>query len=78
MHRPVTKHYPKGLLALLEEDEPQLKEHALKELIHVIDQHWAEVANKVSLIEGLSEDSTFTVNTCLRTYLPQRVTLFGV
>jgi len=48
-----------GLLALLEEENPALKGHALQQLYHVVDQYWAEVANEVPLIEELSEDPTF-------------------
>jgi hypothetical protein len=48
-----------GLLALLEEEEPELQEHALEQLYHIVDQHWAEVANKVPLIEAISEDPNF-------------------
>jgi 26S proteasome regulatory subunit N2 len=50
------------LLALLEEDEPILQEHALKELYGIIDHHWAEVSNRVTLIESLSEETTFAVS----------------
>ena len=48
-----------GLLALLEEDEPELQQHALEQLYKIVDQHWAEVANKVPLIEAISEDPKF-------------------
>jgi 26S proteasome regulatory subunit N2 len=47
------------LLALLEEDEPILQEHALQQLYKIIDHHWAEVSNKVTLIESLSEEPSF-------------------
>jgi 26S proteasome regulatory subunit N2 len=49
----------KGVLALLQEDEPELQAHALKQLLMVVDQYWAEIANSVPLIEALSEDSNF-------------------
>lgn len=39
-----------------------LQEHALKELHSIIDHHWAEVSNKVTLIESLSEETTFAVS----------------
>jgi hypothetical protein len=52
-----------GLLSLLEEDEPMLQEHALKQLFRVVDQYWSEVANKIALIEAMSEDTTFVVST---------------
>ncbi len=48
-----------GLLALLEEDSPRLKTHALQKLHLVVDQFWAEVAAAVPLIEELSEDEGF-------------------
>jgi len=48
-----------GLLALLDEDEPALQAHALRNLHLVIDQNWAEVANKVPRIEEISEDPSF-------------------
>ena len=48
-----------GLLALLDEDVPALQQHALVELYKIIDQHWAEVANKLPQIEALSEDEAF-------------------
>jgi hypothetical protein len=38
-----------GLLALLEEEQNALKAHALKSLITVVDDHWAEVAGSISL-----------------------------
>ena len=48
-----------GLLALLEEEHEQLKEHALKTLIDVVDHHWAEVAGCISVCEALYEDEDF-------------------
>eukprot|EP00903_Cladosiphon_okamuranus_P016673 g15374.t1 len=48
-----------GLISLLEEDDDALRTHALKRLHHVVDQHWAEVAAVVPLIEALSEDDAF-------------------
>lgn len=48
-----------GLLSLIEESEPLLQEHALRNLFIIVDQEWAEIASKVSMIEALSEDPTF-------------------
>lgn len=48
-----------GLISLLEEDDNELRTHALKRLHQVVDQHWAEVAAVVPLIEELSEDDAF-------------------
>lgn len=48
-----------GLLALLEEEQNALKAHALKSLISVVDDHWAEVAGSISLCEALYEDDEF-------------------
>lgn len=48
-----------GLIALLEEDDPTLQAHALERLHTVVDQHWAEIANAVPLIEELSENDRF-------------------
>ncbi|CAM9153706.1 unnamed protein product [Pylaiella littoralis] len=48
-----------GLISLLEEEDNALRTHALKRLHQVVDQHWAEVAAVVPLIEELSEDDAF-------------------
>jgi hypothetical protein len=48
-----------GLLALLQEDEPALQTHALRQLLKVVDHYWAEIANSVPLIEAISEDPNF-------------------
>lgn len=48
-----------GLISLLEEEDNELRTHALKRLHQVVDQHWAEVAAVVPLIEELSEDDAF-------------------
>lgn len=47
------------MISLLEEENDALRTHALKRLHEVVDQHWAEVAAVVTLIEELSEDPTF-------------------
>ena len=59
-----------GLLALLEEEEPVLQAHALKQLHAVIDQHWVEVASSVTKIEELSEDTSFEVGPRVFACLP--------
>lgn len=48
-----------GLISLLEEENDALRTHALQRLLEVVDQHWAEVAAVVPLIEELSEDDAF-------------------
>ena len=48
-----------GLLALLQEEDPHLRQHALTQLHAVVDVYWAEVANSVPFIEELSEDEAF-------------------
>ncbi|OLL23474.1 26S proteasome regulatory subunit rpn2, partial [Neolecta irregularis DAH-3] len=48
-----------GLIALLDEPEPQLQCFALDKLNILIDQFWAEVADDVSKIEILYEDDRF-------------------
>ena len=53
-------HSFKGLLALLEEDEAELQKHALRQLLEIVDHHWAEIANSVPLIEAISEDPNFS------------------
>lgn len=63
-HDPTNLVHPlvSGLLALLEEDSPRLKVHALQKLHELVDQFWAEVAAAVPLIEELSEDEAFEVS----------------
>ena len=48
-----------GLLACLEEEEVQLQVHALRGLLKVVDQHWAEVSASISRIEAFTEDEEF-------------------
>lgn len=45
-----------GAIALLEEPEPVLKEHALKVLISLVPQFWAEISEYIALMyaPGLS------------------------
>ncbi|KAI5122570.1 hypothetical protein M0805_004787 [Coniferiporia weirii] len=46
-----------GVLALLSEPEPLLRQHALKALIPLVPQFWAEISEHVTLIESLYESS---------------------
>jgi len=36
-----------GVLALLEEKDNRLKEHALNKLNEIVDIHWAEIADSI-------------------------------
>jgi len=48
-----------GLLAMLEEQEAQIKAHALTKLNAVVPDFWAEIAESLPDIESLYEDETF-------------------
>ena len=48
-----------GLLAMLQEDHPTLKLHALKNLNVLVDHFWPEISTNISAIESLYEDETF-------------------
>ncbi|XP_039055605.1 26S proteasome non-ATPase regulatory subunit 1 homolog A-like [Hibiscus syriacus] len=48
-----------GLLAMLNESHPQLKFHALTNLISFVDQFWPEISTSVPIIESLYEDEEF-------------------
>ncbi|KHG29065.1 26S proteasome non-ATPase regulatory subunit 1 [Gossypium arboreum] len=48
-----------GLLAMLNESHPQLKLHALTNLIGFVDQFWPEISTCVPIIESLYEDEEF-------------------
>ncbi|GBG66879.1 hypothetical protein CBR_g72635 [Chara braunii] len=48
-----------GLLAMLDEEQDELKIHALKNLNLLVDQFWAEISSNISTIESLYEDDTF-------------------
>lgn len=39
-----------GVLALLSEPEPEFKEHALKALIPLVPQFWAEISEHIALM----------------------------
>ncbi|KAN0063959.1 proteasome regulatory particle base subunit [Thecaphora frezii] len=48
-----------GIIALLDEQEPELQSYALKRLDSIVDQFWAEIADSVSKIEILYETEGF-------------------
>lgn len=43
-----------GVLALLSEPEPLLREHALKSLNNLVPQFWAEISEQIELMYVLS------------------------
>ncbi|XP_064639152.1 26S proteasome non-ATPase regulatory subunit 1-like [Lineus longissimus] len=49
-----------GVIALLDEDEPELKVFALQKLDQIVDVFWAEISDAVSKIEVLHEDISFS------------------
>ena len=48
-----------GLISMLEEEQLALQTSALKNLVAVVDTHWAEVAGSISVIEAMYEDEFF-------------------
>ncbi|KAH1063843.1 hypothetical protein J1N35_028830 [Gossypium stocksii] len=48
-----------GLLAMLNESHPQLKFHAVTNLISFVDQFWPEISTSIPIIESLYEDEEF-------------------
>ncbi|KAI9302563.1 armadillo-type protein, partial [Cunninghamella echinulata] len=48
-----------GVVALLDEQQPELKVYALQQLNSLINEFWAEIADSVAKIEILYEDSDF-------------------
>jgi len=44
-----------GYLALLQEEDPSLREYALNKLLGIVDTHWHEVAEALPLLEEWSE-----------------------
>jgi 26S proteasome regulatory subunit N2 len=48
-----------GVVALLDEPEPELQSYALHKLNSLVDSFWAEIADSVSRIEILYEDVNF-------------------
>ncbi|KAF7436711.1 proteasome regulatory particle base subunit [Pleurotus ostreatus] len=51
-----------GVLALLSEPDPVFKQHALKALISMVPQFWAEISEHIALIESLYESSELGKN----------------
>ncbi|XP_026412385.1 26S proteasome non-ATPase regulatory subunit 1 homolog A-like [Papaver somniferum] len=49
----------RGSLAMLSEQHPALKRHALSDLNKRVDYYWHEIATCVSMIESLAEDEKF-------------------
>ncbi|CAI9117777.1 OLC1v1019260C2 [Oldenlandia corymbosa var. corymbosa] len=50
---------PGMLLAMLSEDHPLLKQHALSKLNAFVDFYWPEISNSVLLIESVYDDEKF-------------------
>lgn len=48
-----------GLLAMLEEEEKEIKAHALRQLDRVVPDFWAEISESLPDIESLYEDDEF-------------------
>jgi len=48
-----------GIIALLDEPEPELKHYALKKLDAVVDEFWAEISDVITKIEELCENESF-------------------
>ena len=53
-----------GILALLDHDNNTIREEALKLLYPIVDVFWAEIAQKVDVIEALSEEEKFGDRAC--------------
>ncbi|CAI0380333.1 unnamed protein product [Linum tenue] len=51
-----------GLLAMLNESHPLLKQQALQNLNNYVDQFWPEISTSVTIIESLYEDEEFDQN----------------
>ncbi|ORE11727.1 26S proteasome regulatory complex, non-ATPase subcomplex, Rpn2/Psmd1 subunit [Rhizopus microsporus var. microsporus] len=49
-----------GIIALLEEPQPELKVYALQQLNSLVDEFWAEISDSIAIIEILYEDQTFS------------------
>lgn len=48
------------LLAMLEEEDDQLKVYALGKLDDVVSQFWFQISNYIPQVEALCEDTDFT------------------
>ncbi|KAG5226684.1 26S proteasome regulatoryfamily protein [Salix suchowensis] len=51
-----------GLLAMLNESHPLLKQHALYNLNNLVDRFWPEISTSVPIIESLYEDDEFDLH----------------
>ncbi|GAA5807641.1 hypothetical protein MFLAVUS_001011 [Mucor flavus] len=49
-----------GIIALLDEQQPELKVYALQQLNTLVDEFWAEISDSIAKIEILYEDSSFS------------------
>lgn len=49
-----------GIIALLDEQQPELKVYALQQLNSLVDEFWAEISDSIAKIEILYEDSSFS------------------
>mmetsp|Transcript_28178 Transcript_28178/g.87184 ORF Transcript_28178/g.87184 Transcript_28178/m.87184 type:complete len:682 (-) Transcript_28178:2-2047(-) len=49
-----------GMIAVLGEENDILRASALTQLYDVVDQHWAEMASMISVVEELSENDVFS------------------
>ena len=48
-----------GVLALLNDPDGRVQSRALEMLLPIVDLFWAEIAESVDVIEGLSEEEDF-------------------
>ncbi|KAI8891036.1 26S proteasome regulatory complex, non-ATPase subcomplex, Rpn2/Psmd1 subunit [Backusella circina FSU 941] len=48
-----------GIIALLDEPQPELKVYALEQLNGLVDEFWAEISDSIAKIEILYEDTSF-------------------
>lgn len=51
-----------GVLALLSESDPLLKHHALKALVSLVPQFWAEISEHIALVESLYESADLSLD----------------
>ncbi|KAI9360703.1 armadillo-type protein [Pilaira anomala] len=49
-----------GIIALLDEQQPELKVYALQQLNTLVDEFWAEISDSIAKIEILYEDAAFS------------------
>lgn len=48
-----------GIISLLDESQPELKEYALHELNDIVDEFWPEISEAIVKVESLCEDKAF-------------------